>query len=82
MKIKPCSPHWWVQQDQYSRIQHAELAERVVFLKEEQAAEAKVIVLGNNIHDTLLGNQEVPVESETGTINKVETKSLVEKGDR
>ena len=27
------------------------------------------------LHDTLLGNQEVPVESETETINKVETKS-------
>ena len=35
--------------DQYSRIQHAELSEGRFFTKEEQAAEAKVIVLGNNI---------------------------------
>lgn len=47
--------------DQYMRIQHAELSEGRFFTKEEQAAEAKVIVLGNNIHDALLGKNEVPV---------------------
>ncbi|ALC86480.1 macrolide ABC transporter permease [Bacillus sp. FJAT-22090] len=49
--------------DQYSRIQHAQLLEGRFFTREEQAAEAKVIVLGNNIHDALLGKQEVPSEN-------------------
>ncbi|MFJ8064726.1 ABC transporter permease [Psychrobacillus sp. NPDC096426] len=61
--------------DQYSRIQHAELSEGRFFTKEEQAAKAKVIVLGNNIHDTLLDNQEVPVEGETDSSTTPKTKS-------
>lgn len=61
--------------DQYSRIQHAELSEGRFFTKEEQVAEAKVIVLGNNIHDALLGNQEVPTEGGADSTIKVENKS-------
>jgi len=48
--------------DQYSRVQHAELAEGRFFTEEEQAAKAKVVVLGSNIHDGLLGKKEVPEE--------------------
>lgn len=48
---------------QYSRMQHAELAEGRFFTQEEQDAEAKVIVLGNNIHNALLGKQEIPEEN-------------------
>lgn len=51
----------------YSRVQHAELAEGRFFSKEEQETGAKVIVIGHNIHDVLLGNQEVPGESKAGT---------------
>lgn len=44
--------------DQYRRITHAELAEGRFFTKEEQVSKAKVIVLGSNIHDALLGSEE------------------------
>lgn len=61
--------------DQYSRVQHAELAEGRFFTKEEQAAKAKVIVLGNNIHGALLDNQEEPVEDEADSTSTPKTKS-------
>lgn len=62
--------------DQYSRIQHAKLSEGRFFTKEEQDAKAKVIVLGSNIHDALLGKQEVPVHSDEGSAGSVEQKPL------
>ncbi|MEI4768750.1 ABC transporter permease [Psychrobacillus sp. FJAT-51614] len=62
--------------DQYSRIQHAELLEGRFFTKEEQAAKAKVIVLGNNIHDALLGKQENPVENGEGSSETGQPKPL------
>ncbi|SDM39662.1 putative ABC transport system permease protein [Psychrobacillus sp. OK028] len=43
---------------QYSRIQHATISQGRFFTKEEQGAKAKVIVLGNNIHDSLLGKNQ------------------------
>lgn len=48
--------------DQYSRVQHAKLAEGRFFTKEEQLAGAKVVVVGNNIHDSLLGKDQLEVE--------------------
>lgn len=48
--------------DQFLRVQHAELSEGRFFTQEEQDAKSKVIVLGNNIHEALLGNKEVPAE--------------------
>ncbi|SER69234.1 ABC transporter permease [Psychrobacillus sp. OK032] len=65
--------------DQYSRVQHANLSEGRFFTKEEQAEEAKVIVLGNNIHEALLGNQEVPVENEESSNEAVQTKPIWKK---
>ena len=41
--------------DQYSRIQHAGLSEGRFFTKEEQEGKQRVVVLGHNIHDALLG---------------------------
>lgn len=61
--------------DQYSRVQHAELAEGRFFTKEEQAAKAKVIVLGNNIHDALLDKQEAPEEDETNSTSTPKNQS-------
>lgn len=52
---------------QYSRMQHAELAEGRFFTQEEQDGKAKVIVLGNNIHNALLGKQEIPEENAAST---------------
>ncbi|KAB7707390.1 FtsX-like permease family protein [Bacillus aerolatus] len=49
--------------DQYSRVQHAELVEGRFFTKEEQKEKARVIVLGSNIHDGLLGKESVPQEN-------------------
>ncbi|SFQ51837.1 putative ABC transport system permease protein [Psychrobacillus psychrotolerans] len=60
--------------DQYSRVQHAKLAEGRFFTKEEQQAEAKVVVVGNNIHDSLLGKNEVPDAEEGSSTNVVESK--------
>jgi putative ABC transport system permease protein len=48
---------------EYKRIQHSKLSEGRFFTPEEQVAKAKVIVLGNNIHDALLGIQEMPEEN-------------------
>ncbi len=62
--------------DQYDRIQHAKLSEGRFFTKEEQAEEAKVIVLGNNIHEALLGKQEVPTEKGESSTESVEKKPL------
>ena len=45
--------------DEYNRVQHASLAEGRFFTKEEQLAEARVVVVGNNIHNSLLGKNEV-----------------------
>ena len=61
--------------DQYSRVQHAKLAEGRFFTKEEQQAEAKVVVVGNNIHDSLLGKNEVPEAEEGSSTNDIEPKS-------
>lgn len=61
--------------DQYSRVQHAKLAEGRFFTKDEQQAEAKVVVVGNNIHDSLLGKNEVPDAEEGSSTNVVEPKS-------
>ncbi len=44
----------------YGKIQHAELAEGRFFSEEEQDAKAKVVVLGNNIQEALLGITDVP----------------------
>ncbi|WP_144513847.1 ABC transporter permease [Bacillus sp. FJAT-22090] len=60
--------------DQYIRIQHASLSEGRFFTKEEQTAKAKVIILGNNIHDALLGDQEEAIENEDGNTKEVEPK--------
>lgn len=48
--------------DQYSRIQHAELAEGRFFTKKEQENEAKVAVVGANISKALLGQVDMPGE--------------------
>lgn len=61
--------------DQYSRVQHAKLAEGRFFTKDEQQAEAKVVVVGNNIHDSLLGKNEVPEAVEGSSTNVAEPKS-------
>lgn len=53
--------------EQYTRIQHASLSEGRFFTKEELEAKAKVIVLGNNIHEALLGTQNVPSDNDGGT---------------
>lgn len=55
--------------DQYSRVQHAKLAEGRFFTKEEQLAGAKVVVVGNNIHDSLLGKGQL--EAEEGSSSEV-----------
>lgn len=60
--------------DQYARVQHAELAEGRFFTKEEQEKKAKVIVLGSNIHDGLLGKEQVPEESRDGGTPEAEPK--------
>ncbi|MDI2587575.1 ABC transporter permease [Psychrobacillus sp. NEAU-3TGS] len=65
--------------DQYSRIQHADLSEGRFFTKEEQAEEARVIVLGNNIHEALLGKHEVPVEDEGSSGEAQQTKPIWKK---
>ncbi|GGA20025.1 ABC transporter permease [Psychrobacillus lasiicapitis] len=65
--------------DQYSRIQHADLSEGRFFTKEEQEEEARVIVLGNNIHEALLGKQEVPVEDEGSSDDAQQTKPIWKK---
>ncbi|MFJ7970242.1 ABC transporter permease [Psychrobacillus sp. NPDC096389] len=62
--------------DQYNRIQHARLSEGRFFTKEEQAEEAKVIVLGNNIHEALLGKQEAPADNGESSEKAVEKKPL------
>jgi putative ABC transport system permease protein len=61
--------------DQYSRIQHAKLAEGRFFTKEEQFAEAKVVVVGNNIHDSLLGKNGVPEPEVNSSADVEETKT-------
>ena len=61
--------------DQYSRVQHAKLAEGRFFTKDEQQAEAKVVVVGNNIHDSLLGKNEAPEGEEGSSTNVAEPKS-------
>ncbi|MCZ8539064.1 ABC transporter permease [Psychrobacillus psychrodurans] len=61
--------------DQYSRVQHAKLAEGRFFTKEEQFAEAKVVVVGNNIHDSLLGKNGVPEPEVNGSADVEETKT-------
>ncbi|RHW39543.1 macrolide ABC transporter permease [Lysinibacillus yapensis] len=48
---------------QYTRMQHSKLEEGRFFTEEEQDAKAKVIVLGNNIHNALLGKQDIPEET-------------------
>lgn len=62
--------------DQYNRIQHAALSEGRFFTKEEQVEEAKVIVLGNNIHEALLGKQEASAEKGESSTEAVEKKPL------
>lgn len=52
--------------DQYSKVQHAELAEGRFFTKEEKAAKAKVVVLGANIHKALTGQVDMPDETSEG----------------
>ncbi|MFC7685322.1 ABC transporter permease [Ureibacillus sp. GCM10028918] len=47
----------------YNRVQHAKLAEGRFFTQEEQESKAKVIVLGSNISNALLGKQEIPEEN-------------------
>ncbi|MEK4027791.1 ABC transporter permease [Pseudobacillus sp. FSL P4-0506] len=49
--------------DQYSRVQHAKLAEGRFFTKEEQKAKARVVVLGSNIYEGLLGKESRPEET-------------------
>ncbi len=61
--------------DQYSRVQHAKLVEGRFFTKDEQQAEAKVVVVGNNIHDSLLGKNEAPEPVEGSSTNVAEPKS-------
>jgi len=61
--------------DQYSRVQHAKLAEGRFFTKEEQLAESKVVVVGNNIHDSLLGKNELPEAEEGSSTNVAEPMS-------
>ncbi|GLY09095.1 ABC transporter permease [Pseudobacillus badius] len=51
--------------DQYSRVQHAELAEGRFFTKKEQEAKAKVVVLGSNIHEGLLGKENASEATQT-----------------
>ncbi|MER2007575.1 MAG: ABC transporter permease [Psychrobacillus sp.] len=48
--------------NQFLRIQHAELSEGRFFTQEEQETKARVIVLGNNIHETLLDKKEDSTE--------------------
>jgi putative ABC transport system permease protein len=60
--------------DQYSRISHAELSEGRFFTKEEQTAKGKVVVLGSNIHDALLGVEEVPVDQGGGSAGEIQPK--------
>lgn len=52
--------------DQYSRIQHADVSEGRFFTEEEQAAKARVVVLGSNIHDALLGKTAQPDSGSSG----------------
>lgn len=59
---------------QYNRIQHATLAEGRFFTKEEQKAEEKLIVLGNNIHDSLLGKNQQFDEESRGSTESVQPK--------
>ena len=61
--------------DQYSRVQHAKLAEGRFFTKDEQLGEAKVVVVGNNIHDSLLGKNEVPGAEVEGSTDVAEPRS-------
>ena len=61
--------------DQYSRVQHAKLAEGRFFTKDEQLGEARVIVVGNNIHDSLLGKNEVPGAEVDGSTEVAEPRS-------
>ncbi|MEK4244584.1 ABC transporter permease [Psychrobacillus sp. FSL K6-2684] len=58
--------------DQFLRVQHAELSEGRFFTQEEQDAKARVIVLGNNIHKTLLDKEVSTTEGETPEDTKVE----------
>ncbi|OAH54520.1 macrolide ABC transporter permease [Domibacillus aminovorans] len=58
--------------DQYSRVQHADLSEGRFFTKEERDQKAKVVVLGSNIHDALLGLNIEPAED--GVTGPTETK--------
>ncbi|MCI2253084.1 ABC transporter permease [Domibacillus sp. PGB-M46] len=51
---------------QYSRVQHADLAEGRFFTEEEQQSKKNVIVLGSNIHDALLGKAAEPQSGSTG----------------
>ncbi|MEM1502864.1 ABC transporter permease [Domibacillus sp. 8LH] len=51
---------------QYSRVQHADLAEGRFFTEEEQQSKKNVIVLGSNIHDALLGKTAEPQSGSTG----------------
>ena len=60
---------------QYSRIQHASVAEGRFFTEEEQVAKAKVIVLGNNIHDSLLGKNQQQEEEAGGSSESVKPKA-------
>lgn len=60
---------------QYSRIQHAVISEGRFFTKEEQDAKAKVIVLGNNIHDSLLGKNQQLEEESSGSSESAKPKS-------
>lgn len=48
----------------YSRIQHVQLAEGRFFTAEEQQTKAKVVVLGHNIHNLLLGKKVVAPENQ------------------
>lgn len=58
--------------DQFLRVQHAELSDGRFFTQEEQDAKARVIVLGNNIHETLLGSKEADDEGKSSERTKVE----------
>lgn len=58
----------------YSRVQHVKLAEGRFFTKEEQETKAKVIVLGYNIHNLLIGKQDLPTENGVGPAVDEETK--------
>lgn len=58
--------------DQFLRVQHAELSDGRFFTQEEQDAKARVIVLGNNIHETLLGSKEADDEGKSSERTTVE----------